>query len=133
MYIQTYKGGRNESYKYGIDSSENTWFDYDLAGAYTTVMFKMFEPIYEKGKTLTIYDFNHLIRKNPAILLEGYYAIKCDFVFPTDTKYPCLPCNYDEDNSIYPLKGKGVFTGIEILAAINMGCIFTFKDIFHIP
>lgn len=118
---------------YGIDSSDNVWFDYDLTGAYTTAMHKLFNPIYEKARTISVYDFKRMLKKDPRVLLEGYFSIKCDFNFPNDVKFPCLPCSYDEDNFLYPLNGSGVFTGLEILNAINAKCVFTFKDIFFTP
>lgn len=37
FYIANYKGGRNESFMYGIDNN-TTWYDYDLTGAYPTAM-----------------------------------------------------------------------------------------------
>jgi hypothetical protein len=44
-----------------------------------------------------------------------------------------LPCNYDSDNIIYPLKGKGVYTGSEILTALDLNCNITIEEVFCIP
>lgn len=35
--VGSFKGGRNESYKYGTDA-KNDWYDYDLINAYTTAL-----------------------------------------------------------------------------------------------
>jgi len=41
LYISNYKGGRNESFMYGVDiNNNNYWYDYNLVSAYTTVLFK---------------------------------------------------------------------------------------------
>ena len=45
LYISNYKGGRNESFMYGVDLQE-TWYDYDLTSAYTTILSNVGHPDY---------------------------------------------------------------------------------------
>jgi len=46
LFIGSYRGGRNECFKYGIDKSR-TWYDYDLTSCYSTIMSMMGQPVYE--------------------------------------------------------------------------------------
>jgi hypothetical protein len=56
------------------------------------------------------------------------------FEFDKDkVKYPSIPCNIDEDTTVYPLKGECVITGLDYLVAKNQGCNITIKEIFYIP
>jgi hypothetical protein len=46
-YIANYKGGRNESFMYGVDTN-SLWYDYDLISAYTTSMADLGLPSYSE-------------------------------------------------------------------------------------
>jgi hypothetical protein len=133
LFIQTFRGGRNESFCYGMDFSGKIWYDYDLTSAYTTIMYGLTNPIYKWGSFVSEDEFKREIEKDNNYLLNSYFAIKCSFEFNKGIHYPCLPCNYDSDNTVYPLKGEGVYTGAEIFAALNLNCNFKFKEIFRIP
>lgn len=50
-YIANYKGGRNESFMYGVDS-KTKYYDYDLSSAYTTGMADLSLPAYRRGRFL---------------------------------------------------------------------------------
>lgn len=130
LFVANYKGGRNESFMYGIDN-DRQWFDYDLTAAYPTGMTLLGDPDYEKSKILTEKE---LFEKTPEELVQNYLILRADFEFPKSVKYPSIPCYIDETTTIYPLKGKSVLTGIEFLLAREQGCKFTnIEDIFLIP
>lgn len=52
-FLANFKGGRNESFMYGVDTVTN-WIDYDLVSAYTTAMACLGNPVYNKIK-----EFKH--------------------------------------------------------------------------
>jgi hypothetical protein len=56
-YIGNYKGGRNESFMYGVDKT-TTWYDYDLTSAYTTAMSDVNLPDYLLGRIIPLVEFN---------------------------------------------------------------------------
>lgn len=129
FYIANYKGGRNESFMYGIDRTKK-WFDYDLISAYTTGMALLGDPDYAKGSKLTIKQLDSLKKES---LVLSYTVIKTSFEFPKNTKYPSIPCFVDEVTTVYPLKGEAILTGAEYLLAKEQGCKFKIFDIFSIP
>jgi hypothetical protein len=133
LFIQTFRGGRNESFSYGMDFSGKIWYDYDLTSAYTTIMYGLRNPIYNYGKFISREKFFEEYDKDNNWLLKSYFAIKCSFEFPKSVHYPCLPCNYDSENVIYPLKVEGVYTGSEIFAALNLNCNLKIKEVFSVP
>lgn len=53
-FIACYRGGRNESYMYGVDviKDKRVWIDYDLISCYTTVMSILGHPDYDKAVRL---------------------------------------------------------------------------------
>jgi hypothetical protein len=128
-YIANYKGGRNESFMYGVDN-ENTWFDYDLISAYTTVMAGAGNPDYAKGKILTV---KALEKMNSLEKLFSYIIIKARFKFNNNIKYPSIPCYVDETTTVYPLEGECVLTGAEYILAKNQGCKLKIIEIYYIP
>jgi len=128
-FIASYKGGRNESYMYGVDET-TLWYDYDLISAYTTGMTLMGHPDYERSKML---DRKTLEKLPDVECVENYLVMAVKFKFPKKIKYPSIPC-YANGLSIYPLEGEAVITGIEYMLARNQGCKFEeIKDIFMIP
>lgn len=78
LYIKNYKGGRNESFMYGIDRLTK-WFDYDLTSAYTSVLFNAGHPNYSAATVLTEDSLNQLTKSE---ILYSYTIIKCHFKFP---------------------------------------------------
>ena len=129
LYIGNYKGGRNESFMYGIDT-QTQWFDYDLTSAYTTVLFKIGHPDYENGKSLTIKELYEMSNDD---LLFSFTIIKCTFSFPSTVKYPSIPVYINETTTVYPLNGEAFLTGAEFILARNQACQFQILEIYHIP
>lgn len=129
LFIKNYKGGRNESFMYGIDV-QTIWYDYDLTSAYTTVLYKIGDPNYANGKTLTVTE---LLNMKDDELLFSFTIIKCSFKFPKDIKYPSIPVAINEQITIYPRTGEAVLTGAEYIIARNQNCVFVIEEIFSIP
>ena len=132
MYISNYKGGRNESFMFGVDiNNGNYWFDYDLVSAYTTVLFKAGHPDYKNGVRASKEDLKQMSRD---YLIYSYTIIKCNFRFPETVKYPSIPVYVDGTSTVYPLEGEGsVLTGAEYLIAKAQGCDFEIDEIYTIP
>ena len=128
LFINNYKGGRNESFMYGIDK-DTKWFDYDLTSAYTTAMAALTLPDYFAGD---IIDHNKVIKWSDAQLMSGYTIIYTLFTFPKSVKYPSIPCYIDKTSTVYPLVGTSYLTGPEFILARNQGCEFKPKLAFHI-
>lgn len=131
-YITSYRGGRNESFMYGIDTIKDskTWYDYDLTSAYTTVMSILGHPDYKKARRI----FNKTVLEMKSTdFLFNYIVLEVDFVFPEGTKYPSIPTRVDDDVDIYPLEGKSIITGCEYLTAKSMGCRIYVRDGVIIP
>ena len=129
FYIGNYKGGRNESFMYGSEDS-TLWYDYDLAGAYTTAMTHLSLPEYKSGRVITVKE---LQKMSDDELLRGYLIMNGAFKFPPNTKYPSIPCYMDESTTVYPLKGLCILTGPEYLLARNQKCDIIIKSVFYIP
>lgn len=134
LYIGSYRGGRNECFRYGSDSSK-TWYDYDLTSCYSTIMAMMGSPEYEptelerlaalaenvmplmgspdfaNGKWI---NYNEIITDEQ--LKTSYSAFKIKFALPKEIKYPPFPVTLDESITIYPLAGETLVTGLELLA-----------------
>jgi hypothetical protein len=129
FYIANYKGGRNECFMYGVDR-DTRWYDYDLASAYTTVMSMAGHPDYAGYRRLTITDLNKLTNDE---ILFSYLIMSVEFEFPTNTKYPSIPCYVDENCTIFPLQGSAVLTGAEYILAKSQGCRLKIEDIHLVP
>jgi hypothetical protein len=128
-FIACYKGGRNECFMYGID--ENTlWFDYDLTTAYTTILSVAGHPEYNQGRFITIEELEKMSDEE---IIFSYIAIKADFEFNSNVKFPSLACFIDENTSVYPLKGSCHFTGPEYILARNQNCKFKINEIYYLP
>lgn len=119
FYIKNYKGGRNESLMYGSDKN-SYFYDLDLTSAYTTVLYNIGSPDYQKSKKLDIVEFNKIMenKKNRDKILNSFIIIKCAFEFPENVKYPSIPVSVDKTTTVYPLKGEAVLTGAEYLTPI---------------
>lgn len=74
-FIANYKGGRNESFMYGV-VDKTQWFDYDLTSAYTTGMAALSFPDYYQGSLINLIELKEW--SNDAFL-SGYLIVNCDF------------------------------------------------------
>lgn len=128
MYIASYRGGRNESFMYGYEFSDKIWYDYDLVSAYTSGMAALGTPDYGKGHI--IYKIDELTFDQ---IFNSYTILNVTFNFKSDTKYPSIPVNIDENTTVYPLKGSAVITGLEYLVAKNQGCTIKVKEGYRVP
>ena len=129
LYIGNYKGGRNESFMYGMDK-ETKWYDYDLTSAYTTAMAMLGNPDYSRASLISTKDF---LKLTPEELLYSYTIIKGKFDFPSSTKYPSIPCFLDETTTVYPLEGECLLTGAEYLLAKTQKCNIKIEEVFTVP
>jgi len=55
-------------------------------------------------------------------LFKSYTALKVEFNFPENVRYPVLPVRLDESSIFYPLNGISYCTGHEVLLAISLNC-----------
>jgi len=133
LHIASFRGGRNECFKYGIDT-DTIWCDYDLTSCYATVMSQNGDPVYQEyeeseiiddsvtsllgdpdySKATIIYPNSNLTRFD---FKRSYTAIKIRFNLPETIKYPPLPVFMDKTITIYPLNGESIVTGTEFLSA----------------
>ncbi|EMV6640600.1 hypothetical protein AADE75_005196, partial [Escherichia coli] len=84
--INCYHGGRNECFMMGVTPSDH-WYDYDLAGAYTTGLLDILIPDYG----------NIRLSKNPDDYcghVMGFAFVT--FQFPESVPYPSLPVRTDQ-------------------------------------
>jgi hypothetical protein len=114
---------------FGVDR-DTMWYDYDLINAYTTIMSTAGHPDYENCAQITTTRLKSLTREE---LLYNYLIISADFEFPSETKYPSIPCYVDENCTIYPLQGSCVITGAEYILAKSQKCKLKIHDIYSIP
>jgi hypothetical protein len=126
LVILTYHGGRNECFHVG-PTHIGDWFDYDLAGAYTTGLVDLREIDYAgMWHTTNPLDFvGH-------VLGFAWVEFKCS----DNDRIPALPVDMGILGLVYPLAGTSYCTAPEIEEALNHGCkiiikqgiIFPWKD-----
>lgn len=107
-----YAGGRNESYWLG-PSPVDQWYDYDLAGAYSTGLLD-----------LPLIDFDNprpSLNKNDFLEHVAGYAL-VEFKHPDDTRFPVFAIPRGGRGLIFPLEGLAYATAPEIRAAHDLGC-----------
>jgi hypothetical protein len=102
-YIGNYKGGRNESFMYGVDNTTD-WFDYDLVSAYTTGMTHLSLAHYSRGGLIEKGKLNNFSFSTEE-LLNNYIIVNASFKFPPTVKFPSIPCYIDETSTVYPPGG----------------------------
>jgi hypothetical protein len=130
-YIANYKGGRNESFMYGVDTN-TVWYDYDLISAYTTAMADLGLPSYSESTLLLKKEIEEWSLEK---YLNSYILIKGYFNFPNNTKYPSIPCYIDGTctATVYPLSGQCFLTGPEYYLAKLQGCEIQIDSIIYTP
>ncbi|HEP0499276.1 TPA: hypothetical protein QIU23_002706 [Enterobacter kobei] len=121
--INCYHGGRNECFMMGVTPSDH-WYDYDLAGAYTTGLLDILTPDYG----------NIRLSKNP----DDYYGHVMGFAlvtfrFPESVPYPSLPVRTDQYGLFFPLSGESWATAPEIELALSLGAEMTIHNGIIVP
>lgn len=121
--INCYHGGRNECFMMGVTPSDH-WYDYDLAGAYTTGLLDILTPDYG----------NIRLSKNP----DDYCGHVMGFVlvtfrFPESVPYPSLPVRTDQYGLFFPLSGESWATAPEIELALSLGAEMTIHNGIIVP
>jgi hypothetical protein len=119
--IMTYHGGRNETYMFGPTHVDN-WYDFDLAGAYTTGLVDLRQIDYDKFRhTANPLDFvGHVL---------GFALV--EFKFPDDCRFPSLPVEMGVKGLYFPLSGTSYCTAPEIEVALKQGCVMNIIGICH--
>lgn len=135
MFVANYKGGRNESFMYGVDF-KTIWYDYDFVSAYTTAMACLGNPVYKqlrefKGDSEALSKI--ISEFSDDKLIYNYFLIEAKFLFPEETKFPSIPCFVDQTTTVYPMTGDCFLTGPEFVLAKNQGCKLTLKRVIMIP
>ncbi|MCK6950593.1 DNA polymerase [Enterobacter roggenkampii] len=121
--INCYHGGRNECFMMGVTPS-NHWYDYDLAGAYTTGLLDILTPDYG----------NIRLSKNPDDYcghVMGFALVT--FRFPESVPYPSLPVRTDQYGLFFPLSGESWATAPEIELALSLGAEMTIHNGIIVP
>lgn len=121
--INCYHGGRNECFMMGVTPSDH-WYDYDLAGAYTTGLLDILTPDYG----------NIRLSKNPDDYcghVMGFALVT--FRFPESVPYPSLPVRTDQYGLFFPLSGESWATEPEIELALSLGAEMTIHSGIIVP
>ncbi|EFE9370335.1 DNA polymerase [Escherichia coli] len=121
--INCYHGGRNECFMMGVTPSDH-WYDYDLAGAYTTRLLDILTPDYG----------NIRLSKNPDDYcghVMGFALVT--FRFPESVPYPSLPVRTDQYGLFFPLSGESWATAPEIELALSLGAEMTIHNGIIVP
>jgi len=114
LAVEAFHGGRNEQFIFGAGRSGD-WTDWDLAGAYTTVMASQGLPLWEKARVAnSLDDFQ--------VGTLGLAWVK--FQFPDGTRFPCLPVR-TLHGLLFPLTGESFCGSDEIWHAGRMGSQIT--------
>ncbi|WP_113401810.1 hypothetical protein [Escherichia coli] len=121
--INCYHGGRNECFMMGVTPSDH-WYDYDLAGAYTTGLLDILTPDYGNirlSKNLDDYC-GHVM---------GFALVT--FRFPESVPCPSLPVRTDQYGLFFPLSGESWATAPEIELALSLGAEMTIHNGIIVP
>ncbi|WP_407822005.1 hypothetical protein, partial [Escherichia coli] len=121
--INCYHGGRNECFMMGVTPSDH-WYDYDLAGAYTTGLLDILIPDYG----------NIRLSKNPDDYcghVMGFALVT--FRFPESVPCPSLPVRTDQYGLFFPLSGESWATAPEIELALSLGAEMTIHNGIIVP
>jgi len=111
MAMQSYWGGRTESYGRGY--LEGDFEYYDIVSIYPSV--SMLQPLPSKET-----EWIRFKTLNVALPLEGFCRVT--FKFPETCKYPCLPCMPSYAKKLYfPLKGESWCTLSEVRTSLKLG------------
>lgn len=119
MALDSYRGGRNEAYMYGIDKKKKRKLkDWDFKACYSTVMSMCGHPDYDRAFYLT--NPLNISKFRKSFLIESYTAVDVSFKFPSTIQYPPLPVSVGKNLTIYPLEGRTIVTGLEYSTALKI-------------
>lgn len=107
---ESYHGGRNEQYFFGI-APEGDWKDYDLSSAYTTAMAIIGKPDWQTTRT---------VKSLKQIGMLDLAFADIDFEFPEAIRFPTLPVR-TANGIIFPRVGQTVCGAPEIFLAQELG------------
>lgn len=119
---ETYHGGRNEQFIFGI-ADEGQWRDHDLSSAYTTAMSLIGTPDWDNITNLTTLD-------NVGPLDLSFFSV--DFEFPESVRFPTLPVR-TANGIIFPRKGNSKCSAPELYLAQKLGALLTLRNGVHVP
>nr|WP_313022380.1 DNA polymerase [Brucella intermedia] len=119
---ETYHGGRNEQFIFGI-ADEGQWRDHDLSSAYTTAMSLIGMPDWDNITNLTTLD-------DVGPLDLSFFSV--DFEFPETVRFPTLPVR-TANGIIFPRKGNSKCSAPELYLAQKLGALLTFRKGVHVP
>lgn len=108
--IAAYHGGHNEQYMFGA-GNPGIWTDYDLCGAYTTGLAVIGMPLWKEIRQT---------RDADEFQPETLGFARCEFEFPEDTRFPCMPVR-TQAGLLFPLRGDTYCAAPEIYLARKMG------------
>ena len=91
-----YHGGRNECFYHG-PTDVGVWYDYDLSGAYSTVMAALRPVDHARGREELDPD---------AYGIDDMGLAWITFEFPPGTRFPCIPVRGSSDALFFPLSGS---------------------------
>jgi hypothetical protein len=117
LTVETYAGGRNESMWLG-PTPVGRWFDYDLAGAYSTGLMDLQQIDFDKPKASL--DATEYLGH-----VAGYALI--EFEHQPDTRFPVFAISRGGKGLVFPLKGTTFATAPEIQAAHDLKCHIVIK------
>lgn len=131
-FLGSYRGGRNESYLYGI--VKGVFYDYDLPGAYPTAMALLDYPDWERRESIRtvpgeVFYNSHGEKR----IIKSFTALKIKFKFPETVKYPNLPVRLDFSTIVFPLQGETFCTGHEFILAMKLKCAIEILGGVFIP
>lgn len=122
LAIAAYHGGWNEAYFFGATTVGN-WSDWDLAGAYSTVLASVGTPLYDQ-----IYHSTNLADFLPGTM--GFARVQ--FAFPDGVQRPCLAVSTDHGLA-FPRRGETCCTASEIWQAVQLGAHITILNGIIVP
>jgi hypothetical protein len=109
-----FHGGRNEAFAHGVMTPRpgRMWLDIDVASAYTVGM-GWIRPI--------DWDIASMPTRIEDVATDKAATVaRVKFRFPDNTRFPCLPVKHGA-GLVFPLSGVATTTGLELLAALEMG------------
>ncbi|MEI8698130.1 DNA polymerase [Mesorhizobium sp. ISC15] len=119
---ETYHGGRNEQFLFGI-CDEHIWRDHDLSSAYTTAMSLIGKPVWQQI---------HRVENIDEIDALDLAFVSVDFEFPETVRFPTLPVR-SPNGIIFPRKGRSYCAAPELILAKQLGAQLILRRSIKVP